>query len=72
MSLKFQTRDPSLKSLPEEMCLGFLRPENSSSISAGFEPANFVSRGDLPRGVLSEGLLYKFFKSILFSSFLAT
>ena len=27
MSLKSQTWDPSLKSLPEDLCSGFLRPE---------------------------------------------
>ena len=31
MSLKSQTRDPSLKSLPEDLWSGFLRPEKIHS-----------------------------------------
>ena len=32
-SLKSQTRDPSFKSLPEDLCSGFLRPEKSIDLS---------------------------------------
>ena len=35
---------PSLKSLPEDLCSGFLRPEKNQSASVGFEPANLGSR----------------------------
>ena len=33
-----ETRNTSLKSFPEDLCSGFLRPEKNSSTSAGFEP----------------------------------
>ena len=36
---------PSLNSLPEDLCSGYLRPEKNPSTSAGFEPANLGSRG---------------------------
>ena len=37
---------PSLKSLPEDFCSGFLRPEKNPSTSAGFEPAHLGSQGE--------------------------
>ena len=37
---------PSLKSLPEDLCSGFLRSEKNPSTSAGFELANLGSRGE--------------------------
>ena len=45
-SLKSDTRDPSLKSLLEDLCSGFLRPEKYLSTLAGFELANLGSRGE--------------------------
>ena len=38
MSLKSQTRDPSLKSLPEDLCSGFLRPEKIHRPQSGLNP----------------------------------
>ena len=46
MSVKSQTRDPGLKSLPEDLCSWFLRPEKNPSTSAGFAPANLGSLGE--------------------------
>ena len=37
---------PSLKSLPEDLCSGFLRPEKNLSTSAEFQPENLGSRGE--------------------------
>ena len=45
-SLKSQTRDPSLKSLPEDLCSGFLCPEKNPLASAGFEPTTLGSWGE--------------------------
>ena len=44
--LRFRLGTPSLKSLPEDLCSGFLRPEKNPSTSAAFEPANLGSRGE--------------------------
>ena len=46
MSLKSQRLGtPSLKSLPEGLCSGFLHPEKKNpSASAGFEPLPWISR----------------------------
>ena len=38
MSLKSQTRDPQLKSLPEYLCSGFLRPEKIHRPQSGLNP----------------------------------
>ena len=46
MSLKSETRDPSSKSLPEDLCSGFLCPEKNPLTSVGLEPASLGSRGD--------------------------
>ena len=40
----FRLGTPSLKSLPENWCSGFLRPEKNPSTLAGFEAANLGSR----------------------------
>ena len=38
MSLKSQFRDPSLKSLPEDLCSEFLRPEKIHQPQPGLNP----------------------------------
>jgi hypothetical protein len=40
-SLKSQTRDPDLKSLPENICSGFLRPEKIHRPQLGLNPRTF-------------------------------
>ena len=47
--------DSGLKSLPEDLCSGFLSHEKNPSTSAGFEPANLGSRAStLPRDLMED------------------